>query len=81
MARIVPPAHLLPSKVGGRFRMTPRDMDRADITGDQAEAAQRIGLSIFTDMSNNGFSLREALAAIYISGLSHAVSVMTERDH
>jgi hypothetical protein len=53
-------------------------MDRFEATADQVEAIQRISLSIFTDMSNNGFSLREALAAIYVSGLSHAISVITK---
>lgn len=69
---------LRPSQRGGRFRMTPRDMDRADVTVEQWEAAQRVSLSIFTDMSNNGFSLRETLASIYVSGLQHAVSVLSE---
>lgn len=67
---------LEPSRRGGRFRMTPRNMDRLDCTPEQWELAQRISLSIYTDMSNNGFSLREALAAVYTSGLSHAISVL-----
>ena len=70
------PRPLVAARQGGRFRLTPIGMDRSDISVEQNEAAQRIALSIFTDMSNNGFSLREALAAIYVSGLSHAVSVM-----
>lgn len=57
--------------------MTPIDMDKTDITEEQSEAAQRIALSIFTDMSNNGFSLRETVAAIYLSGLSHAVDMLS----
>ena len=72
------PRPLLPSHRGERFRLTPIDMDRFEATADQVEAIQRISLSIFTDMSNNGFSLREALAAIYVSGLSHAISVITK---
>lgn len=72
---------LLPSQTGGRFRLTPRDMDRTNITREQNEAAQRISLSIFTDMSNAAFSFREALAAIYLSGIQHAISVMNERKH
>lgn len=63
-------------KRGGRFRMTPSGMDRLDVTEEQAQAAQRIALSIYTDMSNNGFALREVLSAIYLSGVSHAISVI-----
>jgi hypothetical protein len=76
------PRPLEPGRPGGRHRMTPIAMDRIDwLTQDQVEAAQRIALSIFTDMSNANFSLREALAAVYFSGLSHAVSVITkEKD-
>ena len=49
-------------------------------TKEQNQACQEISLSIFTDMSNNGFSLRETLAAIYISGVSHAVSVLNDEQ-
>lgn len=59
-----------------RFRMTPMDMEKARMGADQVQAAQRVALSIFTDMSNNGFSLQESLAAVYVSGLEHGVSVM-----
>lgn len=73
---------LRPVQQGGRFRLTPPDMTRADwMTSDQVEAAQRISLSIFTDMSNASFSLREALAAIYISGIAHACAVLTEDEN
>jgi hypothetical protein len=62
---------------GGRFRLTPRDMTKAsDFTGEQVACLQRISLSIFTDMSNAGYTLRETLAAIYLSGIAHAVSVL-----
>ena len=60
--------------------MVPIDVERADITKEQNQACQEISLSIFTDMSNNGFSLRETLAAIYISGVSHAVSVLNDEQ-
>ncbi len=31
-------------------------------------------------MSNAGFSLRESLSAGYVSGLAHAVSVLTDKE-
>lgn len=61
----------------GRFRMIPRDMNRdGDVTPEQFAAVQRIVLSIFTDMSNSGYSLRETLGAIYLTGAHHAASVL-----
>jgi hypothetical protein len=66
---------------GGRFRLTPRAMTKAsDFTGEQVACLQRISLSIFTDMSNAGYTLRETLAAIYLSGIAHAVSVLTRDE-
>jgi len=57
--------------------MTPHNMDRLEnITTEQVEVVQRVCLSIYTDMSNNGFSLREALAAVYLSGVSHAFETL-----
>ncbi len=57
--------------------MLPRDMERDhNVTPEQFQAVQRIVLSIFTDMSNNGYSLRETLGAIYLTGAHHAVSVI-----
>jgi hypothetical protein len=58
--------------------MVPYNMDRCNVTADQNEAAQQIALSIFTDMSNASFSFREALAAIYLSGMQHAVSILQD---
>lgn len=56
--------------------MTPQNMDKVEgITDEQFEVVQSVALSIFTDMNNNSFSLRETLAAIYLSGVSHALSV------
>ena len=56
--------------------MTPKNMDKVEgITDEQFKVVQSVALSIFTDMNNNSFSLRETLAAIYLSGVSHALSV------
>lgn len=76
MRRPMPTTPLLPQTRGGRFRMTPQNMDKVEgITDEQFEVVQSVALSIFTDMNNNSFSLRETLAAIYLSGVSHALSV------
>lgn len=39
-----------------------------------AEAMQRIALSIFTDMSNAGAGLHDAITAVYLSGLQHGAN-------
>ena len=68
-----------PSARGKRLR--PYNMDRLEgITPDQIEVVERISLSIFTDVSNAGYSLREALSAIYLSGFTHALDIKREKE-
>ena len=67
---------LLANRPGQSLRMKPRGMDRAPATPEQVEAVQRIALEVFTDMSNAGYTLRETLAAIYLTGAQHAVAVL-----
>lgn len=57
----------------------PYNMERIECTPDQAAAMDRIALGIFTDMVNAGATFQEALSAIYVSGLSHAVAVEQQR--
>ena len=81
MRRAVPETPLLPQTRGGRFRMTPRNMDRAEgVTDEMFAVVQQVALSIFTDMQNNSFSLSETLAAVYLSGVSHALSVAVKGE-
>lgn len=65
---------LEPTFPGRAFRRQPHDMTRAPATPEQVAVMQRIALSVFTDMSNAGFSLRETLAAIYLTGAQHAIA-------
>jgi hypothetical protein len=48
---------------------------------EQIQTMQAVALGIFTDASNNGFSFREALAAIYLSGLQHGVEGVKDVKH
>jgi hypothetical protein len=57
-------------------RPRPAGMDRASVTSEQREVLESIALGIFTDMTNSGCSLQETLAAIYLSGIKHALSPM-----
>lgn len=56
-------------------RPRPYNMDRIILPRELAEFADRMALEIFTDMVNSGAPFAEALAAIYVSGLQHAVAV------
>ena len=79
MRKPIPTTPLHPQIRNGRFRLIPINMNRVkDITDEQFETVQKVVLSIYTDMTNNSFSLPETLAAIYLSGVSHALSVAVE---
>lgn len=68
--------------VADRRGLVPNNMERLHgASPEQVRALQEIALSIFTDVSNNGFSLREALSAIYLSGLQHGSQLMRETQH
>lgn len=45
------------------------------VTNEQRETIERIALDIFTDMSNAGAPFQQTLAAIYLSGLKHAIEL------
>jgi hypothetical protein len=47
---------------------------------ESVEAMDRISLEIFADMVNAGKPFQACLTAIYLSGLAHACSVLTEED-
>jgi hypothetical protein len=51
------------------------------MTAEQIECVERIALDIFADMSNAGRPLRDVLAAIYLSGVMHALDAGTEGTH
>lgn len=71
---------LIETRPGQAIRMKPKGMDRASATPEQVAAIQRIALSIFTDMSNAGYSLRETLAAIYLTGAQNTIAVLQDGD-
>lgn len=77
---VKPLAPLQPVRPGGRHRLTPPSMTRVECTVEQLETVQRLALSIFTDMSNEGYSLRECLAAVYLSGLQHGAVAAREQE-
>ena len=52
-----------------------RNMSYKAMTSDTRETLERIALEIFTDMTNAGNTLQATLAAIYLSGLAHAIEL------
>lgn len=62
---------------GHKFR--PRDMSSVKMPRDQFEAMQRISMAIFCDCTNVGVPFQEAIAAVYLSGLSHAQELSEAR--
>lgn len=70
---------LTASYTGIAFRRPPRGMSRAPADPEMVRAVQRIALDVFTDMSNAGYSLRETLAAIYLTGAENAIAATVER--
>ena len=67
---------LTPAFPGMSLRRTPLGMDKVAMPADQVAVMQKIALEVFTDMSNSGFSLRDTVAAIYLTGAQHAISVL-----
>ena len=45
---------------------------------EQRAAFERIALDVFTDTSNAAFSFREAILAVYLTGLQHGVAALNE---
>lgn len=57
----------------------PLDYGRVSITDEQRIGLHKLVLETFTDMVNNGHSLQDTLAAIYLSGMENAVAMSRER--
>ena len=55
-------------------RRSPLGFSRAVLSRDQAEFCEQIAIDILGDMTMNGFTFVEALAAIYFTGIEHGAS-------
>lgn len=70
--------HTAHSSARGKY-LQPNGMTRMPgMTPEQIECVERIALDIFVDMSNAGRPLRDALAAVYLSGAMHALGAAKE---
>lgn len=70
VAPLLPQHH---SVLARSARVRAPGMATVDCTADVREGMERIALGIFTDMTNAGSTFQQALAAIYVSGLQHAI--------
>lgn len=61
-------------------RSRPRNMERVNLgSRAQREFIEMQAMEIFADMTNGGCTFQQALAAIYLSGMSAATHAMKER--
>ena len=58
-------------------RRPPYGFDSIPATPEQLEALERIAVSTFADMVSNGQTFQAALAAVYCSGLIHAMEMQS----
>lgn len=56
-------------------------MKRAPIDDEVREAFEEIALEVFADMTNAGATFQQALVAIYLSGIQHAVAASSREQH
>ncbi len=54
-------------------RRMPRGFGAMPVTNEQRELLERLALDIFADMTNAGQTFQAALAAVYFSGMQHAI--------
>ena len=73
------PVHHSIRRIPGGRSMVVKDMSHIVIPHDLAEGLSGIAMSIFTDMSNMGHGIQDALLAIYLSGLEHGCSITKEK--
>lgn len=64
------------SRSRGFGAVRPRNMDRMEITHEQAEVLGNLVLGIFADMSNAGATLEETLRAIYMTGVENTLEAL-----
>lgn len=61
-------------------RTPPRRMERVYLEREQSEAVERTALGVFSDCVNIGLTFQEALSAVYLSGVDHALSARKEQE-
>jgi hypothetical protein len=66
------------SIAGARILPRPQCMDSIRIPYETRAALSKVALNIFTDMTNSNRSFRDALLAIYLSGLAHGCDIAKE---
>ena len=68
-----------PSRARGFGAVRPLNMERMDISHEQAEVVAKLVLGIFADMANAGATFAESLSAIYMTGVQNALAITEEQ--
>jgi hypothetical protein len=58
-------------------RRPPLGFGSQDVTFEQATALESVAVSTFADMVSNGHTFQAALAAVYYSGIVHALEMQS----
>jgi hypothetical protein len=56
-------------------RRAPLGFDSHEVTTEQMQALEGVAVSTFADMVSNGHTFQAALAAVYYSGVVHALEM------
>jgi len=62
------------------IRRTPRDMSSVHLDHETGETLTKVVLAIFADCINSGKPLQDALLAIYLSGMNHAIEARKDNQ-
>lgn len=83
MKRKHPTAVLIPmhhSRARGFGIIRPLNMERMDISHEQAEALDGLVLGVFADMANAGATFGESLRAVYMTGAENTLAVIAKQE-
>ena len=68
-----------PSRARGFGAVRPLNMDRMEISHEQAEVVANIVLGVFADMANAGATFAESLTAIYMTGVQNTLEITEQQ--
>ena len=58
--------------------ISPAGLTHIEVSQEQVEALESVALDVFTDMTNSGATLQASLAAVYMTGIQHALTMRKE---
>ena len=58
--------------------ISPAGLAHIEASQEQVEALESVALDVFTDMTNSGATLQASLAAVYMTGIEHGLTMGKE---